>query len=292
MRNQIQKIFTSKKIILSILGVFVIGLLCCLSIIKSEDKRDNLLTEIVKYQIQQSTQKTMKNFDVTYFSDEYAPNCPIYVPFIYYSLNPKVEFLGVDERQGTTLYTFSDNRYLNFGYYDPSVMGKDEAIEPIFNDHNDQSPKTPQEIAKLISTKYCMPINAALEKYKKLPIPEIVKNMRRDIWGTEIAKNVEDIEEMLNFMKKTAGTDDLALVTFREGYKKNCLAGYMVPQRFNMLKNHVRNYTAYTDCVCSIADEFSTEDMNFIIQNGEDVFMQTPRGANLFKQTLEKCEGL
>lgn len=93
-------------------------------------------------------------------------------------------------------------------------------------------------------------------------------------------------------IKKSEDTDDLALVTFREGYKKNCLAGYMIPQRFNMLKNHVRNYTAYTDCVCSIADEFSTEDMNFIIQNGEDVFMQTPRGANLFKQTLEKCEGL
>lgn len=37
MKNQIQKIFTSKKIILSILGVFVIGLLCCLSIKKSGD---------------------------------------------------------------------------------------------------------------------------------------------------------------------------------------------------------------------------------------------------------------
>lgn len=146
MKNQIQKIFTSKKIILSILGVFVIGLLCCLSIKKSGDKRDNLLTEIVKYQIQQSTQKTMKNFDVTYFSGEYTPDCPIYAPFIYYALNPKIEFLGVDARQGTTLYTFQDNRYLNFGYYDPSVMGKDEDIKPIFNDHNDQSPKTPQEI--------------------------------------------------------------------------------------------------------------------------------------------------
>lgn len=201
MKNQIQKILTNKKITLSIIGVGIIGIVCGLALMKSDNSKDKLFSEIVKYQIQNSTQSKMKNFNLEYFSGQYAHDCPIYVPFIYYSLNPKIEFLGVEERQGTTLYTFWDNRYLNFGYYDPSVMGRDDDIEPIFNDHNDQNSKTSQEVAEIVNIKYCQPVMKSLEKHKNLPIPEIVKNMRRDIWGGNVATMVEQIENMLNSLQ-------------------------------------------------------------------------------------------
>ncbi len=291
--NRDKVISINKKVILTILCICFIGLLSFFVITKSDNKRDKLLTEIAKYQIQQSTQKTMKNFDITSFSDEYTANCPIYIPFIYYSLNPKIEFLGVDGQQGETVYTFFDNRYLNFGYYDPSDMGKDEPIRPIFYDHNDLRQKTPQEVAEMVNLKYCKPIMLALEKYKDLPIPEIVKNMRKDIWGKHLANLVEQIENVFTSPESHSleETENAFLLSFRQEYKARCIeSAYKNPPQ-NL--DNIHNFDNYVECFCStFGENFSTEDIKYLIANGEPSFLQTSRGANLLKQTTSKCKGL
>lgn len=188
-----ENLSTNKKIILTIvLALLSIGVILSSTSSLSDEERANLLSEIADYQIQHASQRTIQEFNIQMFSGNYAPNCPMYVPFIYYSLNPEINFMGIEERQGTTIYTFKDGRYLNFGYYDPSAMGKDEPIRPVFQDHNNLNPKTSQEIENIVNKNYCLPINEALDKYGNLPISEIIQNMKRDIW--EKANNNEGKE--------------------------------------------------------------------------------------------------
>ncbi len=161
----------------------------------------NLLAEIINYQVQTSTQPKMKEFKVEMFEGEYAPNCPLYAPFIYYALKPNTEFQGISGRQGETLYTFNAGRFVNFGYYDPSVMGNEGSIKPIFYDSSINKEMTQQEMSDYVSKNYCAPINEALSKYGHLPVAEIVANMKNDILNTP---SVDDEAGMTDMERKVA----------------------------------------------------------------------------------------
>lgn len=173
----------NKKIVLSIVVIlFSLGVVFNSGSAEQDAKREELYLKIIDYQVKNSRQPNITDFNPSDFRMLYTDNCPVYLPFIYFSLNPKTEFYGVSEQQGEVLYTFNDGRYLNFGYYDPEAMGKDEPIQPIFRDHNDLSSKTTEEMAQAVSEAYCTPIDAALDKYEDLPVEQIVANLKQDLF--------------------------------------------------------------------------------------------------------------